>query len=380
MELSISDDQRLLMDTTRRFLAENAPPSQLRAWRAEPAGCGPEFWPQGAELGWTSLLVPADAGGGSVSGKGVADLALIAHEFGRNAAPGPIIAANVVAAALGSRGTAAQQDHELAQILAGETVSWCHEEPGPQGIFAAATSVLESSGDGYRLTGAKAPAEHGAQAACFLVSARSDGGITQVLVPRDAPGVTVAPLEGIDLNRRFAEVRFDRTPVAPEAVVGEAGGAAAAVERQIQLALVIQVHEMVGAMERAFEMTLEWSLDRYSFGRPLASYQEIKHRFADMKSWLEASHALADAAARAVQTNAGDAGELASAAKSYIAQHGTELGQDCVQIHGGLGLTFEHDIHLFLRRIALGAATLGTARHHRLRLADLLQADQTEAR
>lgn len=375
MELSISSEQQLLMDTTRRFLAEKAPPFQLRAWRGEPAGCEPAFWRQGAELGWTSLLVPEDAGGGSVSGRGVADLALIAHEFGRNAAPGPLIAANVVAAALGGHGTPGQRNRELVQILAGEMVSWCHAEPVPDGIFGKATAELEASGDGYLLTGTKAPAENGAQAAFFLVSARSDGGLTQVLVPSDAPGVTVAPLECIDLNRRFAEVRFDRTPVAPEAVVGEAGQAAAALERQLQLALAIQVNEMVGAMERAFEMTLEWSFDRYSFGRPLASYQEIKHRFADMKSWLEASHALADAATRAVQENARDAAELVSAAKSYTAQHGPELCQDCVQIHGGLGLTFEHDIHLYLRRVTLGAATLGTVRDHRLHLAHLLEAE-----
>jgi len=136
-----------------------------------------------------------------------------------------------------------------------------------------------------------------------------------------------------------------------------------------RLALVILNAEAVGAMEAAFEMTVEWAFDRYSFGRPLASYQEIKHRFADMKSWLEASHAISDAAAAAVEAHAPEASELVSVAKAYIGEYGGELLQDCVQIHGGIGVTFEHDIHLFLRRVTLNRALYGTPADHRQRIA-----------
>jgi alkylation response protein AidB-like acyl-CoA dehydrogenase len=124
-------------------------------------------------------------------------------------------------------------------------------------------------------------------------------------------------------------------------------------------------------MQAAFDMTVEWAFDRYSFGRPLASYQEIKHRFADMKTWLEASHAISDAATIAVATGSPDAEELVSAAKAFIGDYGAELMQDCVQIHGGIGLTFEHDLHLYLRRQTVNRALYGTPAEHRQRLADL---------
>ena len=139
------------------------------------------------------------------------------------------------------------------------------------------------------------------------------------------------------------------------------------------LAIAIELSEVVGAMSRCYDITTEWAFDRYSFGRPLASYQELKHRFADMKTWLEASHAIADAATRVVQDERGDAGEVVSAAKAYIAQYGVELCQECVQLHGGIGVTFDHDMHIYLRRVAIGAALYGTLAEHRLRIADIVE-------
>jgi alkylation response protein AidB-like acyl-CoA dehydrogenase len=156
-------------------------------------------------------------------------------------------------------------------------------------------------------------------------------------------------------------------------VIGREDQAAADVERQLQLAVVISVAEMVGAMECALELTVEWAFDRYSFGRPLASYQELKHRFADMRTWLEASHAIASRAARAVQDGDRDAGELVSIAKSYVGTYGPELVQDCVQMHGGIGVTYEHDLHLFLRRIMLDRALYGTPAEHRERIVKCLE-------
>lgn len=373
MELRITDDQDFFAETTRKFLEDKTPVAELRAKRHDPVGYEPEFWPQGAELGWTSLLVSEEDGGGSISGEGVKDLALVAHEFGRHAAPGPLLTANVVAAALSRSGTAEQKEGPLAEIIAGEVASWAHAEPRPNEALGTVTATLSASGDGYTLTGVKAPVEHGSEASYFLVSANSDGGLTQVLVPANAQGVTVTPMSTLDLTRRFAQVSFDSTPVPASAVVGTPGQAAADLERQLQLALVIQTNEMVGAMDKALEITIEWAFDRYSFGRPLASYQELKHRFADMKMWLEASHALANAAATAVQNEDDNADEMVSAAKAYIGQNGPELCQDCIQMHGGIGVTFEHDMHLYLRRVVLGAGLHGTVADHRLRLTDILE-------
>src|SRR5204863_8189773 len=141
---------------------------------------------------------------------------------------------------------------------------------------------------------------------------------------------------------RFAEVRFDGVKAPASALVGSAGGAANDVERQLHVAVVLQCAELCGIAGRVFEFTSEYAFDRFSFGRPLASYQELKHRFADMKMWLEAGHAISDAAATAVSARSDEAAELVSVAKAYIGQYGAELLQDCVQMHGVIGITFEH--------------------------------------
>ena len=132
-------------------------------------------------------------------------------------------------------------------------------------------------------------------------------------------------------------------------------------------------------MQAAFDMTVEWSFDRYSFGRPLASYQALKHRFADMMSWLQAGHGISDAACAAAQDDEPNADELASAAKAFIGRYGGELIQDCVQLHGGIGVTFDHDLHLYLRRLTVNRSVAGTPREHLRRIAGIVEARQGEA-
>ena len=195
-------------------------------------------------------------------------------------------------------------------------------------------------------------------------------------MPADAAGLSVTPLHSIDLTRRFGTLSFDGVRVPADAVVGQVGKADGDIERQLQHALVLLNAEAIGAMESAFEMTVEWAFDRYSFGRPLASYQALKHRFAHMKSWLEASHALNDEAAEAVAAGEAGAGKLASAAKAFIGEYGSELVQDCVQLHGGIGVTYEHDVHLYLRRHTVDRALHGTPGEHRLRIVDLIEQEE----
>jgi alkylation response protein AidB-like acyl-CoA dehydrogenase len=153
--------------------------------------------------------------------------------------------------------------------------------------------------------------------------------------------------------------------------VGRVGAAGGDIEELLRLAAVVQVAETCGAIGRVFEFTLEYLGDRYTFGRPLSSYQALKHRVADMKMWLEASFGVATAAARAVQHDADDAPALVSAAKVYVGEKGTDLVQDCVQLHGGIGVTWEHDLHLYLRRATVNRFTYGTPEEHRERLAVL---------
>jgi alkylation response protein AidB-like acyl-CoA dehydrogenase len=373
VRFDLTSDQEFFKQTTERFLEDHVPVHALRELRDDPVGFDLDYWRRGAELGWTSLLVPESRGGGTISGDGLADLTLIADELGRHAAPGPFVTTNVVAAALGDAG---DDTHAtvLSDLLTGAAIaSWCVAEPAPHDRLGDVTLEIRVDGDDVVVHGAKRPVESAAQAEHFLVTGRTGDGLTQVLLPSDTAGISVEPMRTVDLTRRFGAVTFDGVRVPADAVVGAAGHADEQVERQLQVAAVLLSAESVGAMETAFDMTVEWAFERYSFGRPLASYQALKHRFADMKSWLEASHAITDAAAAAVATAAPDAPELVSAAKAFVGQYGPEVVQDCVQLHGGIGVTFDHDLHLFLRRVTLNRALCGTPGDHRQRLADIAE-------
>jgi len=372
MELVLTDDQEFFRDTTRKFLGSECPIVKVRELRSSPEGFERDYWRQGAELGWMSLLVPEALGGGSVSDSGIADLTLVADAFGSHVSPGPLLPANVVAATLARSGSTEQQADLLPGIIAGEIIAtWALTElPPHDGLDALALGAVADGGD-YVLTGVKSPVEAGAEADHLLVTAMTDAGTAQFLVPSGTAGLTVTPLRSVDLVRRYARIEFDAVRIPASAAVGEPGAVADDVEQQLRLAAVIQSAEMVGAAQTVFDFTLDWAFNRYSFGRPLASYQEIKHRFADMKMWLETSHALADQAARHVHADDTQAADAASAAKAYCGDYLAELVQDGVQMHGGIGVTYDHDIHLYLRRVTVDRLTYGTPTDHRLRLAAL---------
>jgi alkylation response protein AidB-like acyl-CoA dehydrogenase len=373
MLLALTEDQEFFRSTTARYLAEKVPPETLRAMRDDPVGFDWAYWRQGADLGWTSLLVAEERGGGSISDQGLIDLGLLAYEFGRCAAPGPLVGTNVVAKALSDSGPA--HDAALKELLAGEsTAAWCVGEPAPIGQQVASAPLrLDVDGEEVTLQGSVTPVEYAETATYLLVSATDGGGCTtQLLVPRLTNGIEVVPIGTVDLTRRYATVSLQGVRLPRNHVVGIAGEADDAVERQQLIALVLDSVEALGAMDAAFAMTLQWTSDRYSFGRPLASYQALKHRMADMKAWLEAGHAICEAALAAVAREDRGAFALASAAKAFVGQYGSELVHDCVQMHGGIGLTFEHDLHLFLRRHTVIRALRGTPAHHRQTLARLI--------
>ena len=260
----------------------------------------------------------------------------------------------------------------LPALIAGEQIAtWASTELPPNDGLGAVTARAEADGDGYVLTGVKSPVEAGAQADHLLVTAVTDAGLTQFLVPAAADGLTVTPLCSVDLVRRYARIQFDGVKLPATALVGAPGAAADDVEAQLRVAGVVQSAEMTGAADSAFDITLDWAFSRYSFGRPLASYQEIKHRFADMKMWLEASHGMADSAARHVSRDDENSAITVSAAKAYAGQYLAELVQDCVQLHGGIGVTYEHDLHLFLRRITVDRLTYGAPADHHRRIGQL---------
>lgn len=370
MQLTPSPDQQAFRDSTARFLRDKAPLAAVRGLRDDADGFDRGFWRRGAELGWVSLLVGEDNGGGSISGSGLLDLALVAHEFGRTAAPGPLVPCNLVAGALSTAGGHTSLDGLLDGSLAG---AWCAGEAGPGGGLGATALTVDVDGDSLVLQGEKRPVEAAEVADVLLVTGRTGEGLTQVLLPSDTPGVTITPLQSVDLTRRFASVRFSGVRVPKSSVVGQVGKAEPEFERQLRQALVLSNAESLGAMQTGFDLTMAWLADRYSFGRPLASYQAIKHRMADLRTWLEASYAIAESAAGAVAGESPDADRLLSAAKAYIGHYGGELLQDCVQLHGGIGVTFEHDLHLYLRRQTANRALYGTPAEHRARLTELAE-------
>jgi alkylation response protein AidB-like acyl-CoA dehydrogenase len=372
VDLDLTPDQELLRDTTRKFLQTTVPLTAVRALAENPDGFDRGWWQRGAELGWTSLLVDERRGGGSVSEAGLRDLALVAEEIGAMVSPGPLLATNVVAQTLSREASEELASHILPGLLSGQSVAaWCVAEPGRDITPDGMTMRARRDGADFILDGVKGPVETGGQADWFLVTATGPEGLSQFLVPSSAPGLRITPLHGLDLVRRHAEIGFDGVRIPSSAVVGVLGGAAQSLEAQLQTALVLQCAEMVGATDRVFDFTVQYAFDRSSFGRALASYQALKHRFADMKLWLESAHAITVDATIAVQSGAPDAGEVARIAKAYVGERCPELIQDCIQMHGGIGVTWEHDLHLYLRRVVVDRQTYGDPMQHRDHLAIL---------
>jgi alkylation response protein AidB-like acyl-CoA dehydrogenase len=200
------------------------------------------------------------------------------------------------------------------------------------------------------------------------VSAAGADGPSQFVVDTTAPGLTVTPLDGLDLTQRYASVALDDVVVPADSVVGEVGGSGSAVENQLRVACVLTTAETVGAMDSLFELTRRYTIDRMAFGRPIGSFQAVKHQMADMSLALEAAKAVAAAAARAVQERWPGAGEVVSMAKSWVADVGVDLVQGCAQVYAGIGFTWEHDLHLFLRRVTMNGLLFGPADWHRERL------------
>jgi alkylation response protein AidB-like acyl-CoA dehydrogenase len=367
-----SPEKILFASTTEAFLQKEAPLRRVRELHAADVSFDPAWWQRAAELGWAGLLVPEDLGGGSVSGSGVTDLAMVAEQLGKTVAPGPLYPVSTVLAGL--VGCAERQTHAaiIESLISGEKVaSWAVSEPG-RGWAPLEPSVTATQTDsGYRIDGTKDRVEAGAQSAVLLVVARcgpNASEVRQFLVPTDAPGARIAPQQSVDLVKQYARVHFDGVLVERSAAVGSAAETAALIERQSQLAQILQCSEVVGILQTVFEFTIRWALDRYTFGRPLASYQALKHNFADMKLWLEACRATTAAAVADVASHSPAAGLSASIAKSYVGEMAGQIVQGCVQMHGGIGVTWEHDLHLYLRRVTLYRSMFGTPEEHNLRV------------
>lgn len=362
-----SPEQALFTSTTQAFLDKEAPLRRVRELHAAGVSFDPAWWRRAAELGWTGLLVPEELGGGSVSESGLADLAMVAERLGKTVAPGPLYPVSVVLAGLAGCADCQVHADTIESLMSGEAVaSWAVAEPGRGWMPLDATVTATETDSGFRIDGTKDRVEAGAQSAALLVVARCGDGIRQFLVPADTPGVSITPQQSVDLVKHYARVHFDGVLVPPSAAVGTAAESPALIARQSQIAQVLTCAEVVGIIQTVFDFTVQWALDRHTFGRPLASYQALKHKFADMKLWLEACRATTDAAVTDVAAGSPEAGLSASIAKSYVGEMAGQIVQACVQMHGGIGVTWEHDLHLYLRRVTLYRAMFGTPEEHNL--------------
>ena len=373
MDFGFGEDQELLRATTRRFLMEHQSLADVRRSMEEADVFDSGVWRRGAELGWTAVLIPAEHEGGSVTDQPLVDLVVLAEELGRALNPGPFVPCNVVADAIARFGTEVHAKEHLPRIARGEvTCAWClsgDASPEPSAVEVRATRV----GDGWRLDGVARYVHAAGDAALLLVTAvgADTGGVVNFLVPRPAAGVTERVLTGLDLTRRFAEVRFDGVSLPGNA---ELAGGWPVVERCLSLATVLQAAESVGAADLLFESTVDYAKKRVQFGRTIGSFQAIKHRLANLLMDLEGMRAAAHYAALALGDGLPDADEAVATAGAYVDDAFAHLSGEALQLHGGIGFTWEHDVHLFVRRAKVNQVLYGDGAWHRERLTRLVEA------
>ncbi len=365
MDIDLTHDQTVLVETSRRFMDDVCPPSRVRDRARDDAGYTAAYRRQAGDLGWFAMLVPEESGGGNVSGNGMLDAALIAYQRGAMLQPGSFVGTNVAAYAVAAEGTVDQQGEVLPRLLAGEeSASWSASGP-TTGVRA------ERNGGGFVLHGAGEYVEGPDGPTWLLITATSADGPVQFLVGPDTPGIALVPVDGLDISRRFSEVRCDGAEVPASSVLGDPARTQAMVDRQLAMACVLTAAETVGAMNQLFDMTVQYAKDRIAFGRPIGSFQAVKHQLADSSLLLEMSKAVVTGAAHAVGTWDGYGAQAASIAKAFVGDSGVDLAQTCFQVFGGIGFTWEHDQHLYLRRITANSTLYGGPSWHRERLCQL---------
>lgn len=362
IQLELTDDQVLFYETTARFIDTELPRERTRAWHDQDVGFDPAWLAKAAELGWFSLLVPEADGGGSISDNPLADAALVAEELGRQVQPGPFVPMAVALAGIARHAGVELRADLLPDAIAGRTiVTWAaHDDRGEWDLGHGVT--VSERGDSVIVSGRRGQVQEAGQADWLLVAGTLDGEPVQVVVPRSAPGVRVEPLTCLDLARRMADVHLDDVQVPAAAVVR---GGRSGLERLHREAAVMAAVESVGAMDDLFTMTVDYAKDRIAFGRPIGSFQALKHLMADQALALEVAKAAASAAVHAVGLDRDDAAEVASMAAAAIGELGNDLAQQCLQIYGGIGYTWEHDLHLLMRRIQTNSVLYGSPTWHR---------------
>jgi acyl-CoA dehydrogenase len=365
MNFDFSDDQKMLQKTARDYLTEHAPLSVCRAVLESDAPYSETLWKGVAELGWLGSAIPEEYGG---AGFGRLELAMIAEEVGRALAPIPFASSVYLATeAILQFGSDGQKQAYLPALASGERIgTFAHaERAGEHGPEGVATTLKRG-----KLSGTKVPVADGDSAHFALVTARSGKAVGLALVDLTGDGVTRTSVRSIDPSRSMTSIRFDD---APAQLLGDARSWDA-VRHALDRAAVLMAFEQLGGAQRAFDLTREFCLGRYAFGRPVASFQALKHRLADLYVEIELARSNAYYGAWALSNESPELGRAAAGARASASDAFELASTEMIQMHGGVGYTWEYDCHLFYRRAKWLGVVLGSAHQWREQLIQRLEA------
>lgn len=379
MDIGFTEEQELLRETARKFLDAECDSRFVRARMAEPAAVTDEFWRQLAEQGWLGIVYSEEDGG---SGLGLVDLVVLMEEMGRRVMPGPFLSSVLLGGAvIAEAGASAQRREWLPRIAAGyakAALAWT--EPALRWDAAGVTLPARETGGGFTLSGTKLFVGDAHLADALVVAARTrDGstmedGVSLFLVPKDAPGLTVNLMPTIDETRKLCEARFDNVALPSSALLGEPHLGWAPLSRVVSRATVALCAEMCGGAQQVLDMTVDYAKLRVAFGKPIGSYQGVKHQAADMLVAIENAKSLTYYAAWALDQRL-DEGPLAvSMAKAAASDMARKVAGAGIQLHGGIGMTWEHDLQLYFKRAKAAEVAFGDATWHRERVAQLFNA------
>ena len=374
MALVLNEEQQMLRDSVKSFIQESSPVGALRKLRDSGEEWSPELWSGMAEMGWTGIAIPEDFGGLEF---GYVGAGLVLEECGRTLAASPLLSSSFVCASLlEAAGSEAQKESLLAALAGGETVvtlALCESNRfDPTNIATTATA----DGDTYVLNGSKKHVLDGAIANTFIVVSRlagdadSEGGPGLFLVDRDAEGLSVSTTLNAD-NRRVASLGFESVRVAADAVIGEPGANGAVLARALDIGAALSAAELLGVAQESFERTLDYLKERKQFGVPVASFQALQHRAAQLFCELELCKSCVLKALQAIDEDSPERSRLASMAKAKVAKTSKLAVNEAVQMHGGIGMTDEFDIGFFMKRSAAACQEYGDYYFHSDRFAEL---------
>jgi alkylation response protein AidB-like acyl-CoA dehydrogenase len=377
VRFAFTEEQEALRATARAFLAERSSSERVRAAMASELGFDPETWKRiGAELGWTAVAIPEAYGG---LGLGPVELAVLLEAMGEALLCAPFFASACLGApALLEAGSEAQRAEHLPAIAAGRaiaTLAWTGPRgvPGAAGVEAVARRAAGRGSD-FGLSGRWRPVLDAHCADLLVVAARAPGsageaGVSLFALPASAPGLARRALPTLDRTRRLAEVELREARVPAAALLGEEGAGGPALERTLDRACAALAAEQVGGAQRCLDLAVAHAKSRVQFGRPIGSFQAIKHRLAEMMVRVESARSAAYWAACTAAQGGADLAEVASLAKAWCSEAFFFCAAECLQVHGGVGFTWEYDVHLYLKRARAGEALLGDPPWHRERIA-----------